>query len=156
MSGWGVCPKIHNAAREDGMLDINITAIIQVMNFFIAVIVLNYLLIRPIRDIIKQRKIKMGDMLNSTEAFTSSANEQLADYQNSLSRARQEAALVRAGARSDALREQQTLVAEANRRAQEQFAQAKESLLKEMQSARAVLAKQVKPLAAKAVDKVLG
>jgi F-type H+-transporting ATPase subunit b len=138
------------------MLDINITAIIQVANFFIAVIVLNYLLIRPIRDIIKQRKMKMGDMLRSAEAFTSAANEQLADYRNSLSLARQEAALVRADARSDALREQQTLVAEAGRHAQEQFARAKESLLKEMQSARAVLAKQVKPLAAKAVDKALG
>jgi F-type H+-transporting ATPase subunit b len=138
------------------MLDINITAIIQVVNFFVAVIVLNYLLIRPIRDILRERKAKMADMLTSADAFAGSANEQLAEYQNSLSRARQEAALARAGARSDALREQQTLVAEASKRAQAQFAQAKETLLQEMQSARAALAKQVKPLAAKAVDKVLG
>ena len=138
------------------MLDINITAIIQVVNFFIAIIVLNYLLIRPVRDIIKQRKAKVGDMLSSAEAFTNSANEQLADYQSSMSRARQEAALARADARTDALREQQDLVAEANKRAQEQLAQAKESLLKEMESARTALTKQVKPLAAKAVDKVLG
>ena len=138
------------------MLDINITAIIQVVNFFIAVIVLNYLLIRPIRDIIKQRKAKMGAMLGSAEAFANAANRQLANYQNSLSRTRQDAAQARADARSDALREQQALVADASRRAQEQFAQAKESLLKEMQSARGALAKKVKPLAAKAVDKVLG
>ena len=138
------------------MLDINITAIIQVVNFFIAVIVLNYLLIRPIRSIIKQRKARLDDMLSSTEAFTSAAGEQLAEYQSSLSRARQEASLARAGARSDALREQQALVAEANKRAQEQLARAKESLLQEMQSAQAALAKQVKPLAAKAVNKVLG
>ena len=138
------------------MLDINITAIIQVVNFFIAVIVLNYLLIRPVRDIIKQRKAKMGDMLSSAEAFANSANEQLSDYQSSMSRARQEAALARADARADALREQQALVTEANRRAQEQLAQAKESLLKEMENARIALAKQVKPLAAKAVDKVFG
>ena len=138
------------------MLDINITAIIQVVNFFIAIIVLNYLLIRPVRDIIKQRKAKVGDMLSSAEAFTNSANEQLADYQSSMSRARQEAALARADARTDALREQQALVAEANKRAQEQLAQAKESLLKEMENARTALTKQVKPLAAKAVDKVLG
>jgi len=138
------------------MLDINITAIIQVVNFFIAVIVLNYLLIRPVRDIIKQRKAKVGDMLSSAEAFANSANEQLSDYQSSMSRARQEAALARADARADALREQQALVTEANRRAQEQLAQAKESLLKEMENARTALAKQVKPLAAKAVDKVFG
>ena len=138
------------------MLDINITAIIQVVNFFVAVIVLNYLLIRPIRNIIRERKAKMGAMLASAEAFAASADEQLAAYQGSLSRARQDAALTRAGARVDALREQQALVAEAGKRAQEQFAQAKESLLKDMQSVRAALAKQVKPLAAKAVDRMLG
>ena len=154
MSERRVCLKIMT--REDGMLDINITAIIQVVNFFIAVIVLNYLLIRPIRDIIRQRKAKMGDMLDSAEAFASSANEQLAKYQNSLIQARQEAALARVDARSDAQREQQTLVAEAGKRAQEQFAKAKELLLTEMQNARTSLAKQIKPLAAKAVDKILG
>jgi F-type H+-transporting ATPase subunit b len=138
------------------MLDINITAIIQVVNFFVAVIVLNYLLIRPIRDIIRERKAKMGDTLASAEAFASSANEQLAEYQGSLSQARQEAVQARAAARADALLEQQTLVAEAGKRAQEQFAQAKEGLLKDMKNARTALARQVKPLAAKAVDRMLG
>ena len=138
------------------MLDFNITAIIQAVNFFIAVIVLNYLLVRPIRDILRQRKEKITDMLTSAEAFTSSADEHLAGYQSSLSQARQEAALTRASARSDALREQQALVTEASKRAQEQFSQAREALLKEMQSARTALAKQVKPLAAKAVDRMLG
>ncbi|MCL2123869.1 MAG: ATP synthase F0 subunit B [Desulfovibrionaceae bacterium] len=138
------------------MLDFNITAIIQAVNFFIAVVVLNYLLIRPVRDIIKQRRAKMADMLASAETFASSADAQLAEYQGSLSRARQEAALARADARSDALREQQALAAEANKRAQEQLAQAKESLLKETHNARAALAARVKPLAAKAVTRLLG
>jgi F-type H+-transporting ATPase subunit b len=138
------------------MLDINITALIQALNFFIAVFVLNYLLIRPVREIIKQRKAKMDDMLSSAEAFASSANEELAAYQDSLGRARQEAALARSGARAVALDEQQALVAEAGKRAQEQFAQAKKSLLKEVQGTRTALAKQVKPLAAKAVDRMLG
>jgi len=138
------------------MLDINITAIIQVVNFFIAIVVLNYLLIRPIRDIIRQRKEKMDDMLASAEGFAGSANEQLADYQSSLSRARQEAAAARASARTVALSEQQDIMAEASKRAQEQLAQAKQSLLAEMQSARTVLTGQVKPLATKAVNKMLG
>ncbi|MDR2696084.1 MAG: ATP synthase F0 subunit B [Deltaproteobacteria bacterium] len=138
------------------MLDINITAIIQVVNFFVAVIVLNYLLIRPVRDIIRARKAKMDDMLASAEAFSASADEQLASYEGSLGRARQEAALSRSDARADALREQQALVAEAGKRAQEQFAQAKAALLKDMQSVRAALTKQVKPLAAKAVGRMIG
>lgn len=138
------------------MLDFNITAIIQVVNFFIAVVVLNYLLIRPVRNIIKQRKAKMDDMLASAGAFAGVADEQLAEYQGSLSRARQEAALSRADARARALHEQQTFVAEANKRAQEQLVQAKEALLRETQNARTILITQVEPLAAKAVHKMLG
>jgi F-type H+-transporting ATPase subunit b len=138
------------------MLDFNITAIIQVVNFFIAVVVLNYLLIRPVRNIIKQRGAKMGDLLTSTEAFARAADEKLANYQGSLNRARQEAAQARTDARTDALSQHQTLVADANKRAQEQLAQAKESLLLETQNARTALAEQVKPLAAKAVKRMLG
>jgi len=138
------------------MLDINITALIQALNFFIAVIVLNYLLIRPVREIIRQRKAKMDEMSASAEAFIRSANDELAAYEDSLGQTRRAAVQARAGARSDALGEQQALVAEAGKRAQEQFAQAKQALLKETQSARTALAKQVKPLAAKAVDRILG
>jgi F-type H+-transporting ATPase subunit b len=138
------------------MLDINITALIQAGNFFIAVLVLNWLLIRPVREILRQRAAKMDDMSASAEAFVRSADEQLAEYRDSLGRTRQEATRKRADARANALNEQQALVAEAGKRAQEQLAQAKQSLLQEMRSAQAALAQQVKPLAAKAVDRMIG
>ena len=137
------------------MLDINITAIIQVVNFFIAIIVLNFLLIRPIREILKQRKVKMDDMLASAEGFNASAAGQLADYQTSLARARQEAVAARTAARAEALNEQQTLVNAASKNAQEQFAKARQSILAEMENAKTNLSKQVKPLAAKAAEKFL-
>ena len=37
------------------MLDLNVTLLFQLANFFIAIYVLNILLIRPIREIIKKR-----------------------------------------------------------------------------------------------------
>lgn len=138
------------------MLDINITALIQVVNFFIAVIVLNCLLIRPVREILKARKAKMDYLLESAENFNKSAEQELSSYQTALQRARQEASLLRGAARTQALGEQQALVSEAGKRAQEQFLQAKQAILQEAQNARNALAKQVKPLAVRAVDRVLG
>ena len=41
------------------MLDLNITLVFQLVNFFIALYVLNLLLIRPIREIIRKRKAVM-------------------------------------------------------------------------------------------------
>ncbi len=137
------------------MLDINITAVIQVVNFFIAVIVLNYLLIRPVREMLKQRRAKMDDLLASAEAFNSSAAEQISSYQAALGCARQEAAALRATARADALAGQQALLGEEGRLAQEKLTQEKLAVQKEKDDARAALAKQVKPLAAKAAARVL-
>jgi len=138
------------------MLDINITALIQALNFFIAVIVLNCLLIRPVREIIRQRKAQMDDMAASAEAFARSANDELAAYEDSLSQTRRAAVQARAGARQDALNAQQALLADAGKRAQEQLAKAKQALAQEAQNARTALTKQVKPLAAKAVARILG
>ena len=39
------------------MLDLNITLVFQLVNFFIALYVLNLLLIRPIREIIRKNKL---------------------------------------------------------------------------------------------------
>lgn len=44
------------------MLDLNITLVFQLVNFFIALFMLNILLIRPIRTIIKKRNGIMDDM----------------------------------------------------------------------------------------------
>ncbi len=45
------------------MLDLNITLVFQLVNFFIALYVLNLLLIRPIREIIRKRKAVMDDVM---------------------------------------------------------------------------------------------
>ena len=137
------------------MLDINITAIIQVVNFFIAITVLNMLLIRPIREMLKLRKGTMDDMLASAEQFAASADTELASYQAALAKARQEAMLTRANARAAALDEQHALLGEVGKETQEQLAQAKSTISQEVQSAQAALARQIKPLATRAVGRML-
>ena len=51
------------------MLDLNITLVFQLVNFFIALYVLNLLLIRPIREIIRKRKAVMDDMSGESESY---------------------------------------------------------------------------------------
>ena len=60
----------HTVQREDTvMLDRNITLVFQLVNFFIALYVLNLLLIRPIREIIRKRKAVMDDMSGESESY---------------------------------------------------------------------------------------
>ena len=73
------------------MLDLNITLLFQLVNFFIAIFVLNILLIRPIRDIIKKRNGVMDNLAGEADNFESQAAERLASYEAELARARQDA-----------------------------------------------------------------
>ena len=101
------------------MLDLNITLVFQLVNFFIALYVLNLLLIRPIREIIRKRKAVMDDMSGESESYEYQAEQRLSDYDNQLTRARQDAGQNREKAREAGAAEQASLVAEAQKRAQE-------------------------------------
>lgn len=69
------------------MLDLNITLVFQLVNFFIALFMLNILLIRPIRTIIKKRNGIMDDMAGEADSFETQAAERLAEYEAELARA---------------------------------------------------------------------
>lgn len=101
------------------MLDLNITLVFQLVNFFIALFVLNILLIRPIREIIRKRNGIMDNLAGEADAFTSEAVERLNAYEAELARARQEGGLTREQARKLALSEQQDIVGQAQQSARQ-------------------------------------
>lgn len=138
------------------MLDLNITILFQMVNFFIVLYVLNILLIRPIRAILQERKDKMDDMSGEAEAFEREAKERLSAYQAELTRARQEAGLTREAARNEALAEQQRVVQTASQKAQAFLAEAQASIKVEAEATLAELQKQVKQLAGKLATRVMG
>ena len=59
------------------MLDLNVTMIFQLVNFLVAIYVLNILLIRPIRDIIKKRNGIMDGMAEEAEAIENAVSKVL-------------------------------------------------------------------------------
>ena len=138
------------------MLDINITILFQMVNFFIALFVLNYLLIRPIRAILQERKEKMEDMSGEAGAFEREADERLASYRAALAQARHDAGLTREEGRAAGLAEQQQIVGAASHKAQSYLAEAQASIKAEADATLAELQKQVKVLAGKLATRVMG
>ena len=82
------------------MLNLDITMLFQLVNFFIVLYVLNILLIRPIRGILKERRDKMDNLSGEADAFEREAEARLASYNESLQSARQEAGQTRDAARA--------------------------------------------------------
>ena len=112
------------------MLDLNITLVFQLVNFFIALYVLNLLLIRPIREIIRKRKAVMDDMSGESESYEYQAEQRLSDYDNQL-------------------------VAEAQKRAQEIIAETRRNLQAEADASLKELRGQVATLSGQLAERVL-
>ncbi len=137
------------------MLDLNITTLIQMVNFFIALYVLNILLIRPVRGILQERREKMDGLSKEAGGFEHEAQNRIEAYQAELARARQEGVAMRDAARSEGAAKQQEIVGEAGRKAQAELAAAQSALRAEAEKTLAELQKQVKDLAGKLATRVM-
>ncbi len=137
------------------MLDLNITMAFQLVNFLIAIYVLNILLIRPIRDIIKKRNGIMDGMAEEAESFEYQAAERLTGYEAELARARQDAGLTREKGRAAGLEQQQVLVGEAQKSARDIIAATHESLRAQAASTLDDLRKQVSDFSSRLAAKLL-
>ena len=137
------------------MLDLNITLVFQLVNFFIAIFVLNILLIRPIREIIKKRNGVMDDLACEADNFESQAAERLANYEAELARARQDAGLTREEGRNAGLAEQQGIVGTAQKSARDILADTRRSLRGQAEATLSELRNQVSDFSARLADRLI-
>ena len=137
------------------MLDLNITLLFQLANFFIAIFVLNILLIRPIREIIKKRNGVMDDMAEEASSFEYQAAERLTNYEAELARARQDAGGNREEGRVAGVAEQQKLVGQAQQTAREILAETRASLQAQASETLDALRKQVSGLSSRLADRLI-
>ncbi|WP_298031377.1 ATP synthase F0 subunit B [uncultured Desulfovibrio sp.] len=137
------------------MLDLNITLVFQLVNFFIAIFVLNTLLIRPIRTIIKKRNGVMDNLVGEADNFESQAAEHLANYEAELARARQDASLTREEGRNAGLMEQQDIVGTAQKSAREILADTRRSLREQAEATLSELRNQVNDFSTRLADRLI-
>lgn len=138
------------------MIDLNITMLIQLLNFLIVLVGLNALLVRPIREIIKQRKDKMSGLLGDAEQFAEAAEAKLKNYEAALVEARKSAQVERDKAKEAALEDEASIVSKANTNAQAAITASRQEIRANVETAMATLRGQVGALAEKATAKVLG
>ena len=136
------------------MIDLDITFFIQLVNFFIVLVILNPLLIRPIRQIIRERKEAAASLLNESEGFFQSAEGKLTQYESALAKAREEALAGREEARGKALAAGDEITARASQEAQASLKAARDSIEADTAAAFAALREEIDPLAKRIIAKV--
>lgn len=138
------------------MIELNITFLIQLVNFLIILAVLNVILYRPIRGILKQRSERMAAQMSEIERFTEEASQKLSNYEKSLEQARQDGMQIRYEFKEEGQKEEQELLSAASGQAAAELQSARDELAAQKNDAEQTLNKKVKGYAQQATDKILG
>lgn len=137
------------------MIDLNYTFFVQLVNFLVILTVLNLILFRPIRGIIKKRAEVMSEKLSSIEDFAAKAEASLESYKVALSGARVEAQQLRMTLKAEGAAVESSVLAEAGAEAAEKVAAARKEIDGQKQAALKALRSQVSAYAKNVAGKVL-
>ncbi|MCK9240176.1 ATP synthase F0 subunit B [Desulfocurvus sp.] len=138
------------------MIDLNYTFFVQFVNFIITLFVLNYLLVSPIREVIRKRKAVMGGLLGDTEKFVEQAETKLANYRKALDATRVAGAEQRASLKAQGAEQEKEILSVAGQQAAETLKAERAAVEGEVQAAKSGLQGRIDALADKAIAKVLG
>jgi len=140
----------------DNMIRLDWTIFIQMANFLITLVVLNYLLIKPVREQIAARKALTSGYAADIEAFSSKASEKLSGYEAALAEARVQAGDARENIKAQGAAQEQEILHAAHTDAHAYLQSSRAQTAKEVQAAMKTLLSQVNDLAAKAGPRILG
>lgn len=129
---------------------------VQLANFLILLVVLNAVLIAPVRRMLKVRAEKIAAQTSEIEGFTSSAEDKIKNYEAALESARREAAAVRTGLRADGQAREKVILEAAGAEAGETVKAARAKVSSESKAAFDTMLAGVAGMAEKAASKILG
>jgi F-type H+-transporting ATPase subunit b len=137
------------------MIDLNITFVIQIVNFTIALLVLNWLIIQPVRAIMLKRREVAEGLAGEAGKLSDSAAQLLKNYEVELDAARAAAAEQREAVRRQGLEAERLVLESAQGEAHGFLQKSRREMEQGLETARRALRAQVDVLAGKVVRKVL-
>ncbi|MEA3471354.1 MAG: ATP synthase F0 subunit B [Thermodesulfobacteriota bacterium] len=138
------------------MIELNYTLLIQMINFLLLIFILNLLLYKPITKIIDERNKKIEDSKNEVESLDKKAELKIADYEEKMRQARQEAMSQSSEVRNEGEETGKTVIEETRGEISTMIEGFKDTLASEGEAARDVLRDQAKKIAVEISEKVLG
>lgn len=138
------------------MIDLDITIVVQLINFLIAIVGINYLLVKPVRQQITARNELTAGYATDIEKFTAEASEKISGYESALYEARSRASVSRDAIKAEGVMKGQELVEQAQSEAQTFLQSSREQTAKEVKAAMDSLLSQVDVFASSAMKKILG
>ncbi len=132
------------------------TVFIQIINFLFILWILNRILYRPIRNILRQRKEKMDGLELSIQTYNDDAAEKDAAFAAGIKEARTKGLSEKESLLQTAAEEEKEIIAKVNEKAQAEMADIRQKISQEAQTAKAALQTKVEEFADDICQKILG
>jgi F-type H+-transporting ATPase subunit b len=138
------------------MIDINGSLFIQIANFLLMMIVLNYLLYRPIRTILKERRETFQGYEADISSLVGQVDERLTEIERRLADARRDGFLRKDAIKGEGLNEEKQIIARATDEADTEIERIKRQVAGEINVARDALKADVSFFSRELAQKLLG
>ncbi len=138
------------------MINIDWTIGLQFANFLVLMAVLNFLLYRPLRDILDRRKSTVDGSYQKAKALETQIQDKMAAYEQKVQEAKAKGVAEKNALRQAAAKEEAAILGKAHNQAAERLDDIKKQVVAEAVEARAALKKETSSLAADIASKVLG
>lgn len=132
------------------------TVAIQIVNFLLILWILNRMLYRPIRNILRQRKEKMDGLELSIQTYNDDAEEKDKAFAAGIKEARANGLKEKEAMLQDAAEEEKKIIARVNEKAQAELADIRQKISQEAQTAKSALQTRVAEFADDICQKILG
>ncbi|HKL83786.1 MAG TPA: ATPase [Desulfobacter sp.] len=134
----------------------DISAVYQMVNFLVLLFLLNLVLYKPIRNVILERKAKVGTLNSGVEKNLADLEKQKDDYKEGLRQARGEGLKKKEVFIEEASAQEKEIITRINQKAQANFAEIKAQVAEETEQARKALEAEVEVYAKAIGEKILG
>ncbi len=134
----------------------DISLVYQMINFLVLLFVLNLVLYKPIRNVLLERKAKVGGLETGVEKAAADLSLQMDSYKNGLKEARSKGLMKKEGFVEEASKEEKEILEQINKKAQANLAQIKQQVASETEQARKILEGEVAAYAKAIGEKILG
>jgi len=138
------------------MIELNISFLIQMANFLVLLVLLNFVLYRPIRGIIKERREKMDSLAAEAEKFQQKTTQTREEMEEVLRQARADGLKRVDGFKNEGHEEEASRLTSLNQEVETETAKANTQIKEQMAKARDALLEQVDEFSLTLAEKLLG
>lgn len=138
------------------MINLDYTLLIQAVNFFLFLLILNFLFFKPLLQAIERRNRQIEESAKEAGSLSLMAEEQLGDYKAKFEEARKKAVEVRDKVRKEGMQKEAEILEEARKKSADYLKHAQMELEKEVSAVKSDLSSRTKEIADLMSRKVLG